>query len=652
MQIKNDKEIIHYEQIVSGALTKLEQVDDFDLYLIINDLKKNGELNFFTPATIHLDKIKHYVDIFRLDDTKVKLKDGISLKSKRPDGISVRDYFIQIAGQEMANYFSNFDINSHKKRKEEVLRESRIKILNDSNVLFISNDDEEIEAFKKYGYKNVNYFKSIIRADNYFRKNPKELYNYDLVIIGSQDIDYKSGSDIGLLRTLNEQRNKKIIELEEFTNWKHYNSDEYSLYLTNFLRGFINSVRFQLVTEVYDKITDQMLLNNLIKPISKKKYVPIDDYVKSKKLPFPINKKDLKILFCEAYGDSEVAFNIARSLEIKIDHFRDHNFRKQEICKLLGEYDIIIVSENFSGSLVRATKETTEQCKDTGRRLALLVSYDTEIMSYLDNRAKSVSIKYYFGGELSSKLESGEKAFYVCASTAQEELLQDSNFKRSMCSRAILEESVNIYNNVLKQISGQTIRDLDFKTAEEYQTEYDDEVVKERKRLKEEQERLENELAPIKLYYAARRELIDYLSYEKSGVVDHSNEVSGINILEENPGGAYGNITVENMYGDKALCALTFDKHLSTMVFKGDIAILNVQIANSKGNMGKKESVGIYTSNYEGSERVPKYPSSDQLRSIQATCKKIINILGPLNRNYEKLKQENKQKYKNNKKKT
>lgn len=43
------------------------------------------------------------------------------------------------------------------------------------NILLISENEEEYEELKKAGCSNIDRFKSIIRADKYFRKNPDKL---------------------------------------------------------------------------------------------------------------------------------------------------------------------------------------------------------------------------------------------------------------------------------------------------------------------------------------------------------------------------------------------------------------------------------------------------------------------------------------------
>ena len=54
----------------------------------------------------------------------------------------------------------------------------KVRFLNNANVLLISERQEEYDELVKYGFKNIDYFKSLVIADKYFKLHPERLYKY------------------------------------------------------------------------------------------------------------------------------------------------------------------------------------------------------------------------------------------------------------------------------------------------------------------------------------------------------------------------------------------------------------------------------------------------------------------------------------------
>ena len=92
--------------------------------------------------------------------------------------------------------------------------------------------------------------------------------------------------------------------------------------------------------------------------------------------------------------------------------------------------------------------------------------------------------------------------------------------------------------------------------------EYEEEFARQERIKEEEQKRKQKELEPLKLYYNARAQVLNYLYYKRRGLVSFIKRTDGINIIEELSDSDYGKVTVENIYENRTLCTITFNKKL------------------------------------------------------------------------------------------
>ena len=133
--------------------------------------------------------------------------------------------------------------------------------------------------------------------------------------------------------------------------------------------------------------------------------------------------------------------------------------------------------------------ESTEQCKDTGRDLVLLLTYESRpIPKMIEEEYDSLGIgiertlRYSFGGRLA--LESTKKYFQFPVLRKEAiEGKRKGDDKREI--KVTLEQAVNLYNNELQRAEKNNIENIDFKTSDEYKEEYE----KKEQEEKEEQEK-------------------------------------------------------------------------------------------------------------------------------------------------------------------
>ena len=102
--------------------------------------------------------------------------------------ITVKDELQKMVEEEIKDYFDKLDVAEFQKRKLELLKKGREKLLKNANILLISDIEEEYEELVKVGFSHIDYFKSIIRADHYFKEHEEAVGKYDILIDGSETV--------------------------------------------------------------------------------------------------------------------------------------------------------------------------------------------------------------------------------------------------------------------------------------------------------------------------------------------------------------------------------------------------------------------------------------------------------------------------------
>ena len=466
----------------------------------------------------------------------------------------------------------------------------------------------------------MDYFKSIIRADNYFSKNPETLQKYQIILKGNQNVQHCFFGWVELDRKIRELGHRSHVL--NTTLYKRYYGKCFEL--EAYLNDDINCRSWETIERTYEAIFDRIVENALINHTL---FLPIKDYINPNRLPLPAKKSDLKILYLDRISVSKYADDIAKQLGLDITFIEDGNFSLGKNVKThLGDYDIIIASNSYSRKLLEMNFESTEQCKDTGRDLTLLVTYDNDSICLFDEDNKydsqgigdKIILKYKFGGNFAVDSKLHDKVFRVLRKSADfisedEEHCRNYFESEVTCMTGIISASINVYNEALFQMNKTPISDLDIKTAEEFDKEYEVEDIKE-------ENRKEAALAPIKCFDSMRDTIMNYLYYRKEGLISQSLE--GLNIIENK-----NSIRVENIDNGQINCTISFKKIYNQNNFR----VLKIQTLSEKGKLSDHKKIGLYTRKYEILENVPKRPNDEQAIALLSIYNKINSDLLPLN---------------------
>lgn len=584
--------------LLRGALLKFPLIDSVDFNLLVQDFeeKTNTMVNGYWYF-----KIGRYIK--KVDNGIISLNDGMTLdyyiNDEGPtldEGHTLRDELLGIAGYKVNNYFNSIDIEVYKNKKENMLSANKTRVLKEANVLLISDFEDDYDELIKYGFKNVNYFKSSVRANRYFDKHPEELEKYHIVLIGNQSV-------------LSGELRKKVSKLREKNHLLlsldgcHYSEYDYTRFDTH-LYDNKNNTNWRATELTYKDIFDRILENTLINHtlekviISDKKFELIKDYVNPNGLPLPIKKSDLKILYLDSKDYDECASKINETLGLNITFEQDNNSSLDKYVQSLGEYDIIVVTNMHSERLLNMNIESTEQCKDTGRKLTLFVTQDDFYFRIYEDFANGIGLKYVFGGNLAPDYKHHSKEVRILKQPIKfdVESWQEENYQNWYSNTiGIIQSVVNIYNQALIQKGEPALSNLDFKTAEELDQEY----VKNKEAIQRAEDALKDAFNSI------RNVVTNYLINRESGLVD--DEPEDLKITEEED-----NVIVDSIYAGRMICSVTFSKKHG---------VFQIQTMTKKGNLSMPQMVGLYTNK----------PNEAQTKVLLSIQKKVNHVLKPMN---------------------
>lgn len=600
---------VNYEQIIAGALLNFERLDPVDIRLLLDQLERTGMVEITACLPIH--HLKNYITSVR-EGGFVSLNPNLSLDTfLEEENCSLREKMLNVCGKFIREYFTDFDTSSFYQEKKRVLQDEKDTLLTKGKVLLISDSSSEYEEVVNYGFLNVDYFKSLILADQYFEEHEEQLEKYHAILLGSQKgLNFHLMEEIDLIYKINRLRYENYMIKTSI----HPLFDSFSALFENYdtLRSW------SYMEGSYSKLLDHVVENSFINHTSEKiglveekESIDFSIHKSVEKLALPQYKHELKIL-CLPSSVREFDLELARELGLSISFQEDNNFALSSVMRRLGEYDIIIATEEFSSSLSRLNEESSEQCLLTGRQLNLLLTYHHDTLSQVNEDGdlqkgfgEAFSCSYSFGGELASTNDIGKRHFRM--------ILKDDLLAEKSRRKALIETSVSLYNDQLISL-GCPLQDYDLNSSTQYDEAYS-------ALEKKEQERKEEVLRPLQLFEGVRHRVEDYLWYKKEGFIEEAME--GLEIKENEE-----QIHIINRSCGKIICTMTFCRNYN----QNNLRICAVQSITPKGGLTPAEVIGIYTPKYEQLENIPQRPNERQMNVLTAIDKKTRYLMDPLNK--------------------
>ena len=610
MNIEN-KEVTS-EAFQAGALIKFDKLEEVDLKLLIEDFEEKTGYKV-VGRNIDVDNLMEYID-FSADGTR-------TLKESIPK-IEVKYKLRRITEDVIIDYFSSIDTEDYLRYKKEVLKQ---EILDKVNVLLISDREEDYQSMIDFGFKNIDFFRSIIRANNYFMNHKEELKKYRLIVKGNQSVESCCfGNYEEVERLISEQWRLTPTESIDINIYESIGA--YDTYLRDKKNHRSWHVKEKSYADLWNKVIINMISTNVLEGIdlNNEKFIPLEDNINPNRLPLPKKKKDLKILYLGAISIPDKAERINEELGLDIEFKEDNNYTLSKVVKRnLGNYDIIIASQIYSGNILGMNKESTEQCKDTGRDLTLLATYQEDYMAN-EKIGNSLKLRYICGGLLANNNHYTEKDFKAPFQDIEvdgiDSFSNQYKIEKYSKTKTIIEAVVNLYNDALIEAGKDPLEDLDLRNADTFDEEYNKKEEEFRQQEELRRQEREKHLAPIRLFDKLKKEVMDYLKYSNNGILH--GYINGLEITELKDA-----IRLEIKYDGICYGALTFKKAYK----EEDLRVFEVQYINKKGYLSYPQTYGLYTKKYESLESIPPRLDDKGQKVLSLMEKKISSSISPLN---------------------
>lgn len=592
----NDKSeyLFKYEQIVAEALLSLGTVDTTDLNIIVREIEEIG----MGKVELH-----HGRDLPNLFPYVVKEKDGtITLINGKEKSVS--DYLLKQRGVILDSYFDQIDANFFK-RKREFIEKGREKLLLSANVLLISEDKADYDALVSYGFKNIDFFKSLVCADRYFKDHPKVLGKYHLTLIGRQSIkNCTFFNSVELEDKLKQLSNNWGLVVADFYRYYHSNTFRCDLEDKRLNRRWL--IEVDKFDELLDRIMESCIISDVLSlvDLNKAELYPIENYTAPIKIPVPKRKSDLKILFSGSYDKSTE--DIIKSSGLNVTFIDDGNYALgQEIKTVLGDYDIVVASEGYSGALLTMGVESQEQGKCTGRRVSMLCTYDNKHLHWATDENGNLFIRSEEIVLSSLLVHQSDECFKTT----------ESYFQMPVKGRTlpwhmyILSALINEYDERIRQLGFDGIEDNDLMSCQEI-TDLTGRI------WEQELERQRLEKASIENFDRFISKVCEYIN-NRSNRTLYSN-FDDI-ILTQSKNGVRIECTLEG----RTICVLTFPKEHSDK----NIRVFVLESLSSKGTLGAPVTLSYHTKMFEGMPGIPEKPDENQQKIIDALFNKVLDSI-------------------------
>lgn len=472
--------------------------------------------------------------------------------------------------------------------------EEGMRIVKEAAVLLISQHKNDFQALESFGFEKIDFFKSKIRALDFFCKNPEHLRKYNLIILGPQVVDKCTMIyDLRLLAKLEDVRNAMPLILRLGREACVYGTPLYKLQSDDAEDVLIQSVEYEDLISKLVKHLESINFLQKYEPLSP--WASIANMILSTDLYFSqktVNK--IKILYLGNCDKDILNFGA------NVEYIKDHEgWLKCGGAELLGKYDIIIASRKFSKELAHLGIEASEQCKASGRALALLVTYQLDNIYHDTQQIKvgtSIRLRYTFGGPAILNEEPINEIINV---SKKEELV-------------ILQKSIKIYASLYKKFGGHALDTSSLARHNQYEKEFKDKVINSSANFVNIEE-LITKFKDVQIYTQA------YLEIKPNCFGDANHLPSGVEVYFD----GRAHISAELYEAERLVGYLKFprfSKRKKELVF-------SMQFLYEDGSLSVPTQRSLYIGKNQGVESMSNTPTEYELRKLMAILNIIFNAI-------------------------
>lgn len=612
----NNKKVLRFEQIVAGAILVFEQLDFLDMELLMQKIESAG-YQIQIEYSNEFSEIENYV--LCGVDRHIRFKTSVSKAQT-----AVRRNLMQVAGKEVLSYIGGLDIDAFREEKNRVLAKEKMRILDCGKVLLITDNPNDVDCFKAFGFSDVNCFPSILNAQLYFEGNPQELEDYNLIVFGG-DQRLHQRRDFMLnrrIKTLQETKRPLVVDFRAY----YQNNPSYFVTVENY-RGFENPfMSTKTLSEALNGIVTGAIANGTTtylkeKVINKRQ---LSDITAVPFRVFPDKKSDLTILFCHDFAFVEKARLIAKNMGLQVIFKDSASFAFENLSQDFGHFDILIGDQNYQNQLSTLAIECSTQCRFMNLPLALMATFEDKghlngPKNSMDNRivyGNRIDVDFVYGGSYitSSDLEETvvEHRVFSAPFKTSSVVTQETREEHETLARfkALLEVLVRQYNAKVMSFGEQSLDVGRFKDFSEYNSSLKEIFANERDRIAKVSIKTLDEIVSMAK---------DYLKLKSEGCLDR--KLQGVNIYETSEG-----CRIEIVQAGITLSAITIPDNYADV---DNLRLFSIQIWTKKRNLSCPRNVGLYGQEFEELS-VPQRPDEREVATIEGFHKKLSVSVKPL----------------------
>ena len=326
---------------------------------------------------------------------------------------------------------------------------------NNRRVLIISSDAYDYEQFKRY-FAHIDYFKSMVRAEKYFAAHPEALDEYSIIILGNNKvltIPATKGEELTLPDKIKAKSNKALVAQITKNSSDITGIPSYEVKVLPDHKISMSQARYKLLVE---GILAEAVRKNVASKFPEASERPnIANDVKPE-IKMPRAAKNLKVLIVgplagrneeekeKRHGEIRGKLYMQTGIEVEYVESSPTSFSAY-VRDHLGDYDVIINDGSCLGNVSIMDEESTEQCKDTGRQLTILVNYFSKLLGE-DTRRSDLEIS--LGGTAITKPHKDRKLEPIREEIPAKN--KDDSLIEALA--AMLRHSARIYENNANEI--------------------------------------------------------------------------------------------------------------------------------------------------------------------------------------------------------
>ena len=230
----------------------------------------------------------------------------------------------------------------------------------EANILLLSDKECEYQTLVNAGYKNVFWFKSSIRAYEYFKTREDELKKFDMILMGSRTVDYFNAQKYNQPFTNVTFYSCDALKLSFFTG--HSMEDKRLLFFVS--HPSVSSLG--IPEEEFLTVLDKAIPNEL-----KGEVIEIPK-VESKDVVLPEKREDVKVLYIGFENNNEAVEKVFKESGLTNYQFiGDADFTLEDSVSRLADYDLVVVDNMCNAKLCLMGDELQDYMKDKGKSIYL-----------------------------------------------------------------------------------------------------------------------------------------------------------------------------------------------------------------------------------------------------------------------------------------